>query len=58
MLPSHKLAPMLGCKPMTISRYRQKAIRDGHLKITKEHAFRSAFKGEATEFTYLDGAGK
>ncbi len=49
---------MLGCKPMTISRYRQKAIRDGHLKITKEHAFRSAFKGEATEFTYLDGAGK
>jgi hypothetical protein len=29
MLPCHKLAPMLACQPMTISRYRKKAIRDG-----------------------------
>ncbi|HWB33533.1 MAG TPA: hypothetical protein VG714_10185 [Acidobacteriaceae bacterium] len=54
MLPCHKLAPMLACQPMTISRYRQKAIRDGHLKIAKQHSFRSATKGEATEFTYND----
>jgi len=53
MLPCHKLAPLLNCKPMTISRYRQKAIRDGHLKILKEHSFRSAMKGEATEFAFL-----
>jgi hypothetical protein len=53
MLPCHKLAPLLNCKPMTISRYRQKAIRDGHLKIVKEHSFRSATKGEATEFELL-----
>jgi hypothetical protein len=53
MLPCHKLAPLLDCKPMTISRYRQKAIRDGHLKILKEHSFRSATKGDATEFEFL-----
>jgi hypothetical protein len=53
MLPCHKLAPMLGCKPMTISRYRQKAIRDGYLKIVKVHSFRSVSKGEATEFLFL-----
>jgi hypothetical protein len=34
MLPCHKLAPMLRCLPMTVSRYRQKALRDGYLKIT------------------------
>lgn len=54
MLPCHKLAPLLNCKPMTISRYRQKAIRDGHLKIVKEHSYRSAAKGEATEFELLN----
>jgi hypothetical protein len=55
MLPCHKLAPMLDCLPMTISRYRRKAIRDGHLKIVKEHSYRSATKGEATEFVFLAG---
>lgn len=53
MLPCHKLAPLLNCLPMTISRYRHKAIRDGHLKIVKEHTFRSTAKGEATEFEFL-----
>jgi hypothetical protein len=53
MLPCHKLAPMLACQPMTISRYRKKAIRDGHLKIVKTHSYRSAGKGEATEFQFL-----
>jgi hypothetical protein len=50
MLPCHTLAPRLNCQPMTISRYRQKAIRDGHLRIVKGHSFRSSGKGEATEF--------
>lgn len=54
MLPCHKLAAMLGCKPMTISRYRQKAIREGFLRIEKEHSFRSRQKGEATEFSFCD----
>jgi hypothetical protein len=53
MLPFHKLAPILQCKPMTISRYRKKAIRDGHLKIVKNHTYRSAGKGDATEFQFL-----
>ena len=53
MLPCHKLAPILACQPMTISRYRKKAIRDGHLKIVKKHSYRSVGKGEATEFQFL-----
>jgi hypothetical protein len=44
---------MLACQPMTISRYRKKAIRDGHLKIVKSHSYRSAGKGEATEFQFV-----
>jgi hypothetical protein len=54
MLPCHKLAPILACQPMTISRYRKKAIRDGHLKVVKTHSYRSVGKGEATEFQFLD----
>jgi hypothetical protein len=53
MLPCHKLAPILACQPMTISRYRKKAIRDGHLKVVKKHSYRSVGKGEATEFQFL-----
>jgi hypothetical protein len=53
MLPCHKLASMLACQPMTISRYRKKAIRDGHLKIVKNHSYRSVGKGEATEFQFV-----
>jgi hypothetical protein len=52
MLPCHKLAPMLS-QPMTISRYRQKVIRDGRLKIVKEHCFRSTAKGEAPAFVFV-----
>ncbi len=52
-LPCHKLAPLIGCTPMTVSRYRQKAIRAGLLKVVKEHRYRSAVKGEATEFVFL-----
>ena len=54
MLPCHKLAPILACQPMTISRYRKKAIRDGLLKIVKTHSYCSVGKGEATEFQFVD----
>ena len=54
MLPCHKLAPILDCQPMTISRYRKKAVRDGHLKIVKNHTYRSEGKGDATEFQFLN----
>ncbi len=53
MLPCHKLAPILACQPMTVSRYRKKAIRDGQLKVVKTHSYRSVGKGEATEFQFL-----
>src|ERR1700722_8266374 len=54
MLPCHKLALMLACQPMTISRYRKKAIRDGYLKIVKSHSYRSVGKSEATEFQFVE----
>ena len=53
MLPCHKLAPLLSCQAMTISRYRKKAIRDGYLKIVKNHSYCSTGKGEATEFKFI-----
>jgi hypothetical protein len=53
MLPCHKLSSMLACLPMTISRYRKKAIRDGRIKIVKNHIYRSAGGGEATEFVFV-----
>jgi hypothetical protein len=53
MLPCHKLSSMLACLPMTISRYRKKAIRDGRIKVVKNHVYRSAGVGEATEFAYV-----
>jgi hypothetical protein len=40
---------------MTISRYRKKAIRDGRLKVVKNHIYRSAGRGEATEFVFVAG---
>ena len=53
LLPCHKLAPLLACQAMTISRYRKKAIRDGYLKIVKHHSYCSTGKGEATEFQFI-----
>lgn len=53
-LPCHKLASLMSCTPMTVSRYRQKAIRTGLLKVVKEHKFRPSIKGEATEFLFVD----
>jgi hypothetical protein len=53
LLPCHKLAPLFACQAMTISRYRKKAIRDGYLKVIKQHSYRSIGKREATEFQFL-----
>jgi hypothetical protein len=54
MLPCHRLGLLLDCHPMTISRFRKKAIRDGHLKVVRNHNYRSVGKGEATEFQFVD----
>jgi hypothetical protein len=53
LLPCHKLAGLLNCLPMTVSRYRTKALREGYLEVVKEHRFRPNGKGEATEFRYI-----
>jgi hypothetical protein len=53
LLPCHKLADLLQCLPMTVSRYRTKALREGYLQLIKEHRFRPNAKGEATEFRYI-----
>ncbi len=55
MVPCHRLSPMLQFLPMTVIRYRRKAVRDGYLRVTKEHTFRSGGKGDATEFCYVEG---
>ena len=49
LLPVSKLADLLGVRPMTITRYRQTAIRDGYLKVVSEHVYS---KGRATEFLF------
>ena len=49
LLPVEKLGAILGRAPMTITRYRQTAIRDGYLKIVQEHAHG---QGRATEFFF------
>ena len=53
LLPCHKLADLMQCLPMTVSRYRTKALREGYLEMIKEHRFRPNAKGEATEFRYI-----
>jgi hypothetical protein len=58
LLPCHKLAGLLECLPMTVSRFRTKALRDGYLEVVKEHRFRPNGKGEATEFRYIQGGTK
>jgi len=49
LLPCHKLAELLGLSHMTIARYREWAVKDGHLRITRAHKFGSH---EATEFRF------
>ncbi len=49
LLPCHKLGRLLGLSHMTIARYREWAVKDGHLRITRAHKFGSH---EATEFRF------
>jgi hypothetical protein len=53
LLPCHKLADILGCSPMMITRLRRKAERDGFLEVVKKHSYRGR---EATEFRFLGTA--
>ncbi len=49
LLPCVRLGDLLNCKPMTISRYRAKAIHDGLLVVSKVHERNRT----ATEFFFL-----
>ena len=49
LLPVERLAEILSVRPMTISRYREIAVKDGFLRVVREHA---AVKGRATEFRF------
>lgn len=50
-LPCRKLALALGVEPMTISRYRQWAVKDGLLREVGKHQLAGhGWKGRATEF--------
>jgi len=51
-LPCHKLTDYLGCKAMTISRYRQMAVHAGIIKIISPHKFSLTGMREATEFRF------
>jgi hypothetical protein len=53
-LPCRKLAELFHCQAMTVSRYRRRALSEGYLEVVKEHKFRSAGKGDATEFLFIE----
>jgi hypothetical protein len=53
LLPVEKVGPLLGVKPMTVSRYRECAIEDGYLREVTPAVFRAKGKrGRATEFVF------
>jgi len=52
LLPVHKLAAVLNCKPMTVSRYRELAIKDGLLEKISDHSYKHK---QATEFRFAVG---
>src|SRR5262249_13207899 len=53
LLPCHKLAKVLGCEPITISRYCKLAIAAGILRVMAPHTFSSkAGNGTAREFRF------
>jgi hypothetical protein len=54
LLPCRKLGQKkyLGCAAITVSRYRDQAVRDGLLAVTREHSFIRGKVCEATEFRF------
>jgi hypothetical protein len=51
-LPCENLAELMNVSAMTISRYRNWAVKDGYLRRVKEHKFSSRGQGNATEFRF------
>jgi hypothetical protein len=52
MLPTRRVAMLLGCSPRTVSSLRTLAIKDRLLVVTQPHSFRSSGKRMATEFHF------
>jgi hypothetical protein len=53
LLPVREVAKLFAVEPMTISRYRQWALKDGYLVEVQAHQWRGAKKGgKATEFRF------
>lgn len=52
LLPTRKLAELLGCDQRTVSRLRKLAVEDGFLTPIREHCYRPGGKSEATEFRF------
>lgn len=49
MLPVEKVAALLDVTPMTATRYRYLAVKDGYLRVVREHSFG---RHRATEFMF------
>jgi hypothetical protein len=52
LLPTRKVADLLGCDQRTVSRLRKLGIEDELLIPVKEHCYRSGGRSEATEFRF------
>ena len=52
MLPTRRVAMLLGCNQRTVSDLRRLAIQDRLLVVTQTHSFRSSGKRMATEFHF------
>ena len=57
LLPCREIAALLtehgqACSKMAVSRWRKLAEKDGLLRVTREHSFRSAGNSRATEFLF------
>jgi DNA-binding transcriptional regulator YhcF (GntR family) len=56
MLPTRReLADMMDVIPMTISRWRKRAVEDGYLVKVKDHQFQSKGISEAADFRFNVG---
>jgi hypothetical protein len=53
LLPTRRLADLLGCDQRTVSRLRKLAVEDKLLVPVKEHCYRPGAKSRATEFRFV-----